>query len=638
MKKFIKFLFIAVVVLLVVSFVSIFVFLKTFDVNNYKTIIQKTISDAIGKHVEISRIYLKFGFKDGVYLDLSSLSIAQTNLADDKNNILTVKNLRCAVDVSKLLKEKILFINEIEVNEPAVNVLLEADNKDVIVPTSSSLDITQNKSKAITNVISKKENESNSINPSQKNPFEFYVNSVKIINGQLNLIDASNKINTYVLKNFNFELKNFAVGKEFTIKAKGALFGDVPNLNVEGSGKIGENFSEFAAEKLKVDIDFETISLDGSILNLLPNEIMPIIKNIKDLKGFFVVNIGQLLYQLDSDLIVKYSMNSDNLSFYSEDIKQRVVVNVNLNGDAQKMNVDQFNIILEDGNIEGKAEIQDFSKSNLEFSFDINELELNKFVKIYGQLPIDFMGKMSGDFVGRLKFDDPSRILDSFELEGSMNIPNSVIKNFNLMKILTDKLSEISIFASVPIYGLLSNTALEKRMDIDDTKIDNILANLKIENQICDIVNFEVKHKAAIIDILGQIDFKNNANLSGNMFLSKEVSEELVKKSDGFSELQDELGRIKIPLKSYSGDVSKINMAPDTKFLSKKVVNTVGKQELKKAIFKALDINVTNDQQSDVDQQDGSPQSGSEDTQNKEDKSVRPEAILIENILDKIFK
>jgi hypothetical protein len=94
-----------------------------------------------------------------------------------------------------------------------------------------------------------------------------------------------------------------------------------------------------------------------------------------------------------------------------------------------------------------------------------------------------------------------------------------------------------------------------------------------------------------------------------------------------------------IPFKSYRGPATKLMMLPDIENLSKLAVQNKGKQELRKAIFKALDLEEINESPSSQPPPGAQP-APSTDASSSENSSddLRPEEVLIESVLEAIFK
>jgi len=125
----------------------------------------------------------------------------------------------------------------------------------------------------------------------------------------------------------------------------------------------------------------------------------------------------------------------------------------------------------------------------------------------------------------------------------------------------------------------------------------------------------------------GRLNMERELSLAAEFYIPEELSSAMSSSVQELTYLLDANGRIFIPLQSYTGDIKDFVIYPDVEYLTKQIIGNKGKDELKKALFKALDIETTSNTEN------------TQDGQNNqiEENDNSPEKVLIEDVLDAIF-
>jgi hypothetical protein len=214
-------------------------------------------------------------------------------------------------------------------------------------------------------------------------------------------------------------------------------------------------------------------------------------------------------------------------------------------------------------------------------------------------------------------------------------VRNGRIKDINLLKAALNKISFIPNLAS-EVESKLPQRYKEK-LKAKDTVLEKVNIDTMVSEGIMFIKKAEVIADGFSLLANGQVDFKQDLALNADLYVPPDLSESMVAASQELKYFLDNSKRIHIPLRSYRGPLSRFKTYPDVEDLGKEVLRNRGKQELKRVLFKALDIDEETSEGAAAD--GGSSQQGavSEDLEALPEKSQpSSEDQLIDNILDMI--
>jgi len=127
--------------------------------------------------------------------------------------------------------------------------------------------------------------------------------------------------------------------------------------------------------------------------------------------------------------------------------------------------------------------------------------------------------------------------------------------------------------------------------------------------------------------------FEATIVLSPALTVSADLSQSLIAGVEELGYFADEKKQIRIPLTRYQGPLESVRVYPDVPAIGKILFEKRGKDELKKAIFKVLDI------PSDVPQDGPSsiPEGSGREQPPSTNQELNPEKVLLQNVLDAVF-
>jgi len=230
---------------------------------------------------------------------------------------------------------------------------------------------------------------------------------------------------------------------------------------------------------------------------------------------------------------------------------------------------------------------------------------------------------MNGYFKGSGEGMSKVALEKSLIADGTIELINGRIADVNLLK---EALSKLSFFPDLA--NRIETNLPEKYKEVLNRK-DTILGEVKIDMQIHSgalmIDQAEVNADGFLATAHGQLDLNQNLSLKADFYVESELSNSMVNTSEELSYLLDENKQIHISFKPYSGKLENFRMVPDVGDLGAAIIRNRGREELRKVIFKALDLD---------DRPVLEPSDGQEVA--PEEQGQSPEEALIENILDMI--
>ncbi|MBF0522603.1 MAG: AsmA family protein [Candidatus Omnitrophica bacterium] len=613
--KILKVFFISVAVIIVLIFVSLFIFIKTFDVNRFKPQVLQAIRQATQKEVSLGDLSLNISFPQGIVLSAQKFSLAESKDLALQYSI-DVDSILLDVDVLAFLTKHQLAVSRVNLVSPNISVSrnkVEGTADPLTLPKMSAAQDSLSAS------VSKQNAQSAVVFPA------FIVKTIRISDGTIIYADKNFPPELRInIKKFDLELTNFSLDKEFRLRSSMALFSQNPNITIQAKAQIASSTMQVRFDDVIVQADLSTCSL---------TEMKKDIPQLKDVPLEDKI-LGKVSWKADQMIAGVQGLVMLSAQGSLSDGKLKIAnVGVPLDKITAQVKMTEAEIVLSDlsaalgsGRIKASGRVNDYLKSQ-NFSFDANidaPILLSELVASQN-LPMKIEGKILGQFKGQGKGFTPEALTQFLNGDGNMHADEAKLVDFNLLKFVLDKISIIpnlaqNIEASMP-------DSYKEKLNRQDTIFKQVKADLKIEQGSIVIPSLIVDADDFVLNANGRINFNQTAEFHSDFYINEELSSQMISSVSQLSYLLEEDKRIHIPLSSYEGSLSKFIIYPDLEKIGKKIVKTGAKQELKKAIFKALKIG---------DDSENNPEAaGSGDAQSSGQKSPK---ATVENILNTIFK
>lgn len=654
--------------LLLIGAIVLAVFIATFDISHYKPRIIQELSSALSREVHIDQLRLDFKFDKGLTIAVKGLSIADEP-AFSRDKILTVDSIYLNTDILALIFHRQIAIARIEISGPRVHLVRNKDGLlnvqtlfgrntgdngiresprensiPAVVPTTTAAHTNETKDTIV-------------IPP-------MLIRAVRIENGALTFVDESLEPSlTVPLQQIDFQATQLSLEKPFPFEVKARLWADQQNIMVDGEIALDIKNNRVNLQKVKLETD----------LSLLRLRTMPFYGVLKeqlllegDIDGKLV--LPDIALRADHNGLAAFSVNgeltggrisSELLKKPLEDIHGRFHV------DESNIAINELAAAYASGTISGQGRWSDYGRSNmLMFDLKVDGVQLGELIPRASMPVLSDTGKPLGVEGGISAVFDAEghgaqipELREALQGDGSVEIRGGKLLNINLLRFVLEKLSFIpDIVQKVetnlpqryknglksPVGSLWpeapSPQGASGQREEEETVLERVVLTAKFKDQAL-FFDAEVQADGFAITASGNLDLDQTIALAADFLIREDLAASMIASVPELSYLSDTSGRIHIPFKPYQGKFQNIGLYPDVEELARKVLQNRGKEELKRAIFRALDIEETPANPSQREpagqQTPGEAPPQGEETPQKE---TKPEKILIDGIFDAIFK
>ena len=640
MIKVLKIIFFGLAGLILAGIIVLTVFVATFDISHYKPRITQELSSTLSREVQIDQLRLDFKIDKGLTIVVKGLSVAD-DPSFSREKVATADLIYLNMDVLALIFHRQIAIAKIEISSPRVHLVRNKEGL-VNIQTLFAKDTGDNgieetpeeKFSPVAGAVSTPAR-TNGVKAAMVIP-RMLIHAVRIENGALTFVDESFEPSLIIpLRQIDFQAAHLSFEKPFPFEAKALLWADQQNITVDGEIALDIKNNQVNLQKVKL----------GTDLSLLRLRTMPFYGVLKeqlllegDIDGKLILR--DIALRADQNGLAAFSVNGELTGgrASSELLKQPLE---DIHG---RFHVDESNIAINElaadyasGTISGQGRWSDYGRSNmLMFDLKVDGVQLGELIPRASMpvlsengKPLELEGGVYAVFDAEGHGAKIPELRETLKGDGSLQIRGGKLHNINLLRFVLDKLSFIPDLAQNIQENLPPR--YKKGLQSDETVLERSASTIQIKDQAL-YFSAELQSEGFTVTASGNLDFDQNLALTADFFITEDLARGMNASVPELSYLLDANRRIHVPFTSYQGKLQNIRIYPDVEELAAKVMQSRGKDELRKAIFRALDI-------------EGSPAAspqtrGQAPAQGQEapPEEPRPEEILIEGIFDAIFK
>ncbi len=220
--KIVKIILIVILVIIVVAFLGIFIFLKTFNIDQYKPQIISAVKNAVGRDVELEDIDLEVSLKQGVNVKLTNFTI-KDDPAFQTGAMLSVREAYAGINILSYLVSRQVSVSKIKISSPQVTVIRDAQGR-LNVQT-----LAKPSTETATN---------SSASPAAGLPLIF-IDQIVLEGGTVTLIDRSQAMeNVFPIQDINLNVDRFSLTNPFTVKFYASLADGRNNLDLSSKMQL----------------------------------------------------------------------------------------------------------------------------------------------------------------------------------------------------------------------------------------------------------------------------------------------------------------------------------------------------------------------------------------------------------------
>lgn len=619
--KFLKIFLITLFVLIILLVAGIFIVIKTYDVDQYKGRVADQLSELLNRKVTLAHLGLQFLWDQGLQLYVEDVEIAnEATVATTP--CLTVAKVYVDIDVWTLLRQRQLVMEHILFDTPKLYVVRSVDghlnlplmeeksskrNKEIQVQSTqkvATLKALSKETKAMTSKVN----------------LELSIGRITLRQGEIYIKDHSvTPSRSIEVTSLNIEVQDFSLKDAFTFDGRFALWHDTPNVYLQGSAQLASSQTPMMLMPSNVNINLEGIPLVAVM-----STIGIAAEALKD--GVFEGAVTLALDQLalndkgleDIKLVATFNGVGLNTQGFIVPL-QHIDAGFTLTGDEAR--ITDFVWPVASGMIQAQAHGRDlwtapaFTSKGLLKKIQIREL-----------IPSDTLsfvveGTLEGSFEASGKGATSEDLMMSLTGQTDMHLTEGRLVDVNILDVVLSRLQMIPQLKQ-KLNEHLSDK-YKKMLTQADTPLARVDVKVGVANQLITLTEAILEAEGFFFLANGQMNNQQEVILESSILLEKDLSTDMVKSVGALGGLLDAKRRVGIPMRTYRGPLAQMRIYPDVEDIGKNLLRDYGKQELKKVLFKALDI--------DIPEVSGSADASSETTSPSE---ASPEAVIIEGILD----
>lgn len=632
-----------IIIFIFIGFIVLFgiilaVFLATFDISHYKPQITQELSSQLSREVKIEQLRLDFKIDKGLTIVVKGFSIAD-DPAFSRDKILTVDLIDLNTNIFALIFHRQIVISKIEISNPRVHLVRNKDGLLNVEALSekkaynSSSRIQQNTtagSLPISGSAARRAKKDEVVIPSM------LIDAIRIENGALTFLDESLEPSLIIpLQQIDFQASRLSFEKPFPFQAAASLWADQQNIAVSGEIMLDLKNGRVNVQRTKLATD----------LSQLRSRLLPFYGVMREdllldegLEG--KVSFEDAAMQITQEGLGAFSANgvltggrlrSGLLNQPLEDIHARLHI------DESNIAVTELTVSCASGTFTAQGRWSDYGRSNM-FMFDLkmDGMQLAELIP-HGNMPVLSKSgdpvKLEGGIYAVLDAEgygtQAQELYETLKGDGSAEIRGGKLSNINLLRFVLDKL----LFIPDLVQRIEGNLPQRYKDELEskETIVERATSTIKLKDQSLDF-SADLQAEGFALTANGSLGFDQNLVLTADFFISEDLANSMSGSVPELSYLLDAKGRIHVPFKSYQGKLQDIRIYPDVEELAKKVIQNRGQDELKKAIFRALDIEENPAPAQQTQEQLPSPGEATPPSES------RPEKVFIDGIFDAIFK
>lgn len=261
MKKALKIFFLVIFVLLVLAVVGVIIFIKTFDIDRYRSVIIEQAEKALNRPVDFKDMELKVTLKDGVRLELAGLTIGEEGMPEG-SEFVAVESLSVGIDLMAAARREII-VTDVEINSPRITVVQRRPM--IPGPSASAPTVPAPSTSAETASVPAQPPPAPPVPPapSSAGPAEIpdvSIKRLKINNGHLIYRDETvEPARTVEVKAIDLSLKDFNLKDDFSFALQAAVLHPEPNISLAGTLALDVPRQQVTVSRTRLTMDLGNV-------------------------------------------------------------------------------------------------------------------------------------------------------------------------------------------------------------------------------------------------------------------------------------------------------------------------------------------------------------------------------------------
>ena len=454
-------------------------------------------------------------------------------------------------------------------------------------------------------------------------------------NGNIVINDSSK--NRFVnIDKIDFNLSDFSLNDECSYSFDMAFLNDSQNISSTGILKTNIKNNEFNLHDIKFSTELSSFSIDKlkSSFPDLNDSDLP-----EELNGSIQVFISTLKLNKDGLVTLLAKGGLTNGKIVMNDKLKSPVENIDAKWTMSETTFNFSNLYMKigQGEITGSAIIDNYlTQRQFNMMLNLNALDLAELLNQKKE-SVKLEGILNGSLNLAGQGTDKEQIINSLSGTGDLSLSDGKLTDINILNIVLDKLTVFPNLAEILEAGLPEK--YKEKLAQKDTVLTKANVNASFANKQISLTPVTVYADNFTFKGKGDASFDKSYILKGAFYVPQNLSLRMVKRVNELEYLLDEQNQLFIPLQVH-GSGTDMTFIVDLKYLSKKVIRTKGREELKKVIYKSLkkDTDEQQDNNASTSQTETETDTGQDNqtSSGTENKSI--EEVIIDEVLDRFLK
>lgn len=617
-----------VFIFFVLTVVGVWIAVKTFNVNKYVPQITASVSQTLGRSLEIGVADVDISFRKGAFLRIEHVS-----LSDDPSfstePFFVVNEVFLGVDLMALVTQRQLLVSSVEIMGPRFNVIRNKEGEFNF--TSLLNQMPQDKSET-----------KQQFGMDQLWPI-FHIQQFDIISGAVTVNDEYHSdpaINT--VNQINISVLDFSALEPFTFTLDASLWSDLQNISLDGTARMDLKSLQVRFDDIQITSDLSKIRTSAMAKGL------PFVKPLgltDNLKGQMDMLVSQLILGQEG-LLVMTAEGEFSGGYVAMAALPTPLSDIQLNFEVtdDRVNIKKYFIRFGEGEFSGHTIIKDYlTDQRFQLDLGMKDIAVSDVLKsAQPSVDVDLVGKVNGHFSVSGQQFDADTLLSTLKGTGEVYLNNGVLKGVNVLEVILRRILS-SFPIPVPLEMVETSLPAEwvEKLQTEDTRLDKLAFKADVRAGKLFIENAVIEAEGYGFQGQGTMDLHYDLEMESTFFIEPSLSASIVKEIKEFAGLLAEDKRIKVPVK-ITGTVPQLSFTPDRGYLQERLVASVTRQQLDKVIEKNPEVKtILNTIFKPQDAQGGkeTPENVAPSGPSNADKkpAQNPEEQLLDNVFDAIF-
>lgn len=435
----------------------------------------------------------------------------------------------------------------------------------------------------------------------------------------------------------NITITNFALDDDFGLKGSIAYLSAEPNISFQGTGNFDLKTQQIKLGAFDINTTLSSFSMDQLRQSMAAVKDAPLPKS---LKGDAHVSLSSLIAGpsglMSLNGVTEISNGQVMLNELAKPIDE---LNAKIKLSESLITIPPSTFRIGEGKISVQGKLENYlTTQDYQIKSSIERLSISEIID-QKDFPIKVQGLVNGNIDLSGRGFDPLKILDTIKSKGIFTITEGKLTDINILKLVLDQLNFVPNVRQTLEENLPAR--FKEKLKQKDTIVTAVNVDLSVENGAVLLNTMDMEADGFFFKGKGTAGFDQSFSFDGAFIIPQDLALSMAKVINEFELLYDEQGQIQFPLK-VSGKGSAVKFNPDIKFITTNAVKNKGRQELQKVLDKVFKTDEPSQENNPESTNPEAPapanQTSNPDQLPPAQKQKAAEQVLIEGILDTIFK